>query len=144
MKPQGLYGMKPQGSPEATPRAINCSGCHAARTRPRLFFQSADLLDLFANLALVILAIESVNTFRDAFKLPKPILCCAVAYLALTIARLIMLVRARSVLDFELRRSVCQVFHRLYEEMFGSTPMEQWTRILERTLDRLYEDKLAE
>jgi hypothetical protein len=71
-------------------------------------------------------------------------LCCAVAYLALTIARLIMLVRARSVLDFELRRSVCQVFHRLYEEMFGSTPMEQWTRILERTLDRLYEDKLAE
>lgn len=125
-------------------RSTICRKCPPIRRRLHVYFRTADRLDLLANFALVAITVCSVHTFQDAFELPKLILACAVGYIALTIWRLIVVARTRSGTGYELRRSVCQVFHSLYEEMFDSAPMQEWMRILERTLDRLYEDKMAE
>ena len=143
-KPQPAIRAKPQPVIQARPRAPTCEKCPPIRRRSRIYFRSADVLDLLANLALAVIAAASVNGFRDAFKLPKPLLVCAAAYVVFTICRFIMVVGARAAMDHELRRTVCRVFHLTYEEMFDSQPMQEWMRILERTLDRLYEDKMAE
>lgn len=143
-KPQPAIKAKPQPVINAKPRAPTCAKCPPIRRRLRIYFRSADVLDLLANLALVVIAVVIVNTFHDAFKYPKPLLACAAAYIVFTICRFIMLVRARAAMDYELRRTICRVFHLTYEEMFDSNPMQEWMRILERTLDRLYEDKMAD
>jgi len=143
-KPQPAIQGKPQPAIQAKPRTPTCAKCPSIRRRLRIYFRSADVLDLLANLALVVIAAASLNTLHDAFKLPKPLLACAAAYILFTICRFIMVVRARAAMDYELRRTICRVFHLTYEEMFDSHPMQEWMRILERTLDRLYEENPPE
>ena len=81
-----------------------------------------DIFDLIANLALVFIAVESVNRVGDIFKLPKLILYPAGAYFVVTILRFAFTFYFRRARDYEQRESVCQVFHWLYEKMFEHEP----------------------
>ncbi len=99
----------------------------ALRRRVGAFSRVSDLLDVGANLALVAIAVESVNKFDDIFKLPKPILYLAAAYVIFVGWRTLLIVRRRRIHDHEQRESICRIFHWLYREMFSATADRRFT-----------------
>jgi hypothetical protein len=92
-----------------------------------LHVYAGDLLDVFANIALVAIAIGSVNKVGDIPKLPKVILYPAIAYVIFTVVRLVLAVSSRKARDHGQRESVCQVFHWLYQQMFENQPDRRFT-----------------
>jgi hypothetical protein len=105
----------------------------------RIYFPRAAFLGIAANLALIVVTVESIDPrhvdFRNLLALPRLILYPAVAYVGLTIWRFILFVRTRSARDAEFRRSVCQIFQWLYAEMFGDEPDRRFTLFVRDPLD---------
>lgn len=101
-------------------------------------FYLTDLLDLLANIALVVIVLERIKAFSDIPALPKPILYSAGGYVALTGWRYVRTVQSRRARDYEQRESVCQVFHWLYDEMFPSQPDRRFTLFVKDPLHPEY------
>lgn len=104
----------------------------------RACLRISDILDLFANIALVIIAVESIEIPAGLFHVPTIILVCGGGYILATVVRFILIVRSRKQRDVEFRNTVCQLFHWFYKEMFSNASGRRFTLFAVDPLDSIH------